>query len=62
MGTIRAAGEGGTVWEFDDDVPYVVDQLASGRLRPVDNTPEPDAAPKRGRPRKSAQSDDDQGE
>lgn len=59
MGTVRCVGEGGTVWEFDDDIPYVVEQLASGRLRPVDDTPNDDAAPKRGRPRKQAVQSDD---
>lgn len=55
MGTIRCVGEGGTEWEFDDDIPYVVEQLASGKLRPVDPEPaSPDEPTKRTRVRKTA--------
>lgn len=54
MGTIHAAGEGGQVWEFDADLPYVVEQLASGALVPVDPPSDDEPVQKRrGRPPKA---------
>lgn len=54
MATIRCRGAGGTEWDFDDDVPYVVEQLASGALVPVDPPSDDEPVQKRrGRPPKA---------
>lgn len=62
MATIRCRGAGGAEWDFDDDVPYVVEQLAAGALVPVDDVTSVEDKPvqkRRGRPPKVADDGDE---